>query len=146
MIKGAFPTEILDQDTIWIDPQGQQYRIDATEDEEVLLWGIDYLLANSRFLREAWATKGRKIYDTDQRARRWMLEQPLTKALMRKLVELWQTKEQEALDEAKGHAEQLQGNSGSTDVGHQDKPSPFNQLSAAWSHTLQGRRGGVGSS
>lgn len=84
---GTLPSRLFDQTDIWIDPQGFQHRI-AEMTEENVKWVLDYILANARGLREAWSTELRKTYDTKQKARRWVLDRPVTVALMRRLVEL----------------------------------------------------------
>lgn len=110
VIRGAFPVEILDRPELWVDPAGRAHRVADIQDREVILWGLDYLLANSRFLREAWTAKTKQTYDTEQRSRRWMLDKPLVRSLMRQLVALDHKQEvQEAYDKSRMEQSQPSG-------------------------------------
>lgn len=72
---------------MWIDPKGYAHKIDLL-DEESVLWTLDYILANARLLREAWAKEKKATYPDKERARRWMLDRRVTRKFMRRLMEL----------------------------------------------------------
>lgn len=84
---GRIPTGLLDQTQRWVDPQGFEHAIAELPDNFVL-YVLDFVLANAKNLRDAWSVEQRQTYDTEQRARRWMLERPAVIALMARLVEL----------------------------------------------------------
>jgi cbb3-type cytochrome oxidase cytochrome c subunit len=84
---GTLPSYLFTQTEHWIDVQGFQHRIKDMNEEQVK-WTLDYLLANARDRREQWAFEQKQTYDVKQKARRWMLDQPVVLAFMRRLVEL----------------------------------------------------------
>jgi hypothetical protein len=83
----VFPVVILDQERVWVDPQGYAHNIDLL-DEDSVLWTLDYALANARWLRDAWAKEKKETFDVAERARRWMLDRKVIRKLMRRLVQL----------------------------------------------------------
>lgn len=82
---GDLPINFLNQDVYWVDADGYLYRVTEMTDD-FLLWSLDWLLANARSLRDAWAAALRESYDASQKARRWMLNTELVFAFMRALV------------------------------------------------------------
>jgi hypothetical protein len=132
----AFPVEILDQDDIWIDPQGGRHVIRALDSQEALLWALDYLLANARILREAWSKKTRQTYDTEVKARRWMLDRKVTRGLMRRIVQLDRKQiVQEAFNDLS--TKQPPVDRGNAGVEDHNRTGLLRFLPTASSHTLQ---------
>lgn len=86
---GTFPSSMLDQRDIWIDTDGYAHRIDLL-DEAVVLWALDYSLANASRLRTAWSTEMKQTYNVDRRARRWMLDRAVVRSLMQRLLAIEQ--------------------------------------------------------
>jgi hypothetical protein len=86
---------MLEQEVIWINPQGYAHEITRMGEEDVL-WCLDFALANARKLRIAWSAELKQTFDVDQRARRWMLDKIVIRALMRRLIAIELEKEQEA--------------------------------------------------
>lgn len=86
---------MLDQDSVWIDPKGYAHNLNLMDIESVL-WSIDFALANARMLRNAWCTEFKQTYDEGQRARRWMLDKIVIRALMRRVVAIELEQEEEA--------------------------------------------------
>lgn len=84
---GELPPLLIDQTRYWVDPYGHTEDVKGMGEAEAL-FALDVLLANSAHLRDAWATALRQTYDTDQRARQWMLKRKLTRTLMRRLLEI----------------------------------------------------------
>lgn len=84
---GTFPAAMLDQRDIWIDTEGYAHRIALLAEQDVL-WSLDYCLANASRLRTAWATEMKQTYDVEQRARRWILDRVVIRALMTRLISI----------------------------------------------------------
>lgn len=83
---GTLPPRLLDQSSIWIDTGGYAHRLVELDEEEVL--GVfDFILANAKKLRDAWGIETKQIFDTNERARRWILRRPIMLALMELLVQ-----------------------------------------------------------
>lgn len=82
---GTYPTVMLDQTKVWVGLDGFAYAISALSEDDCL-WALDYSLAHSKMLRDAWSYSKKEGYDPDQRSRRWMLQRPGIRALMRRLV------------------------------------------------------------
>lgn len=83
--SGVFPAWLFDQTEFWIDPNGFQHRI-ADLPVDTCKHFLDMMLANARQMREHWAFETKQVYDNDQRARRWMLDQPVIVALMQRIA------------------------------------------------------------
>lgn len=84
---GTLPARYLEQAERWVDTGGFEHEIASMELEPVLYY-LDYILANARQIRDAWSAELRETYDEEQRARRWMLERPVTLAFIRRLLVL----------------------------------------------------------
>jgi len=80
----AFPIWLLEQDESWVDPQGIVRPIRELN-QDVCLFALDYMLANAKKLRERWSAETKQSYDEHQRARRWVLERPVSLGLMKQL-------------------------------------------------------------
>lgn len=78
---------MLDQSEVWFGTDGRAYAINTLNVEEIM-WALDYSLANATKLRETWAFAQHQTYDTGQRARKWMLETPAVRAMLRRLVKI----------------------------------------------------------
>lgn len=85
---------MLDQERIWIDPKGFAHEI-SKMDTESCLWSLDFALANARMLRNTWCIEFKQSYDEGQRARRWMLDKIVIRALMRRVVAIELEQEEE---------------------------------------------------
>lgn len=80
-VPGHLPTGLLDQVEKWVDLGGLEWRVDEMS-EEFILWAIDFLLANASTVRAAWAVEHKATYDTNVKARRWMLDRPIMREFM----------------------------------------------------------------
>lgn len=84
---GTYPVAMLDQREAWVGLDGFAYAISSLGEDDCL-WALDYSLVNSKMLRDAWAFSKKESYDDKQRPRRWMLQRPGIRALLRRLVEI----------------------------------------------------------
>jgi hypothetical protein len=82
---GTLPSRLLDQTEMWVTPDGYQHRIDEF-DADFCYWIINYLLVYARRFRDQWSAELRQTYDTEQKAREWMIRRPVMRAFMAQLL------------------------------------------------------------
>jgi hypothetical protein len=89
---GTLPARLFDQTEVWVTPDGYQHRIDEF-DADFCYWIINYLLTYARRFRNQWSAELRESFDTEQKAREWMIRRPAVRAFMAQVL-----KQEEATD------------------------------------------------